>query len=292
MFQFATRPTRGEDRHIAYTLKDGSHASYHVMVVIDGHGGCDAADVVSKVFRDTFDSRVADRTANMRHVLLEVFDVLQMNVEAHNSGCAMAVCIVVDNRELWCANVGDVQVMYADHDGYTMLSTSHRLSESPSERAKVLRNGGIISRLDGPSGHRGPLRMWPGGLQMSRSLGDVDCRPMISHVPAVYNEHVQSDKFAIIVASDGVWDAIDADKVWRTTVKPSNTQTAEKIASLAWKRRQNDDVTCVVYANGVGDEKTTFLSRVWHSSSSLSSSPDEDDSRSSSPERLRLSVPL
>ena len=47
-----------------------------------------------------------------------------------------------------------------------------------------LSNSGQGPMLDGEAG-RGPLRVWPGGLAMSRSLGDLVCDPHIVPVPHI-----------------------------------------------------------------------------------------------------------
>lgn len=58
----------------------------------------------------------------------------------------------------------------------------HRIGDSPSELARLEAAGGRLSRLNqygsGPScgAHEGvgPVRLWPGGIMVSRAIGDRD----------------------------------------------------------------------------------------------------------------------
>lgn len=59
---------------------------------------------------------------------------------------------------------------------------------------------------------RGPLRSWPGGLCVSRSIGDVDCGPYISPLPHVRQLVVPRAGGRIVIASDGLWDAVDSER--------------------------------------------------------------------------------
>ena len=62
--------------------------------------------------------------------------------------------------------------------------------------------------LDGPaeegeSGY-GPLRAWPGGLCVSRAIGDIDVGDCILAYPHIVQLEVPSDGVRLALASDGV----------------------------------------------------------------------------------------
>ena len=65
---------------------------------------------------------------------------------------------------------------------------------------------GYARRSDG-SVSSGPLRLWPGGLAMGRSLGDADCGDAILPEPAIEIVEICADA-TILVCSDGVWGSL------------------------------------------------------------------------------------
>ena len=96
------------------------------------------------------------------------------------------------------------------------LTECHRLEGRTSEQERVLRDsradglGLTLGRVKSEGGEPvGPLRVWPGGLSMSRSIGDscygaaVSCRPAVTQrfVPYWMGGRV-------VVCSDGVWDVL------------------------------------------------------------------------------------
>ncbi|URD78401.1 phosphatase 2C [Musa troglodytarum] len=57
----------------------------------------------------------------------------------------------------------------------------------------------------------GPLRCWPGGLCLSRSIGDMDVGEFIVPVPYVKQIKLLKAGGRLIIASDGIWDALTSD---------------------------------------------------------------------------------
>ncbi|MCD9558486.1 hypothetical protein HAX54_015873 [Datura stramonium] len=70
--------------------------------------------------------------------------------------------------------------------------------------------GGEVGRLNAGGGTEiGPLRCWPGGLCLSRSIGDMDVGEYI--VPVLMKQvKLTSAGGRLVLASDGVWDALSA----------------------------------------------------------------------------------
>lgn len=70
----------------------------------------------------------------------------------------------------------------------------------------------LSQAMDGPAPvgtlGLGPLRIWPGGLCVSRSIGDKDVGPNIIATPHVRQVLVPEWGCRLIMASDGVWDCI------------------------------------------------------------------------------------
>ena len=96
----------------------------------------------------------------------------------------------------------------------------------------------------------GPLRCWPGGLAVCRAIGDADCGAAICAVPAVHTVTCDTTASggALIICSDGVWDALTQDKVAKYTRDCATaSEAAERVVDKATKARGlRDDITAAV----------------------------------------------
>ncbi len=59
------------------------------------------------------------------------------------------------------------------------ISGNHRVNENPEEQQRVKSLGGSIAQSDVDGVIAGPLRVWPGGLAMTRSLGDAEAGALV-----------------------------------------------------------------------------------------------------------------
>ncbi|PNG62189.1 putative protein phosphatase 2C 15, partial [Tetrabaena socialis] len=57
------------------------------------------------------------------------------------------------------------------------------------------------------------LRVWPGGINMTRTIGDEAARGLLIPEPAVRQISLPVTGARLIVASDGLWDAVNAKGV-------------------------------------------------------------------------------
>lgn len=104
------------------------------------------------------------------------------------------------------------------------MQVAHRVNDNEAEKLRLQRAGAhvaaLASDLKGPAppgslGH-GPLRVWPGGVCVSRSIGDHDVGPEILATPHIRQILVPLRGCRLIIASDGVWDAISKRTVVQT----------------------------------------------------------------------------
>ncbi|CAI7899031.1 unnamed protein product [Closterium sp. NIES-53] len=122
---------------------------------------------------------------------------------------ATATVAIVSGWTVTVAAVGDSRaILDTTGGGVTPLSLDHRFEVSEDECNRVLKEGGQLARLRTFDGTQlGPLRSWPGGLCVSRSIGDVDCGTFITPLP-----HVKQ----IQVGARGVWRGVEGcGGVWR-----------------------------------------------------------------------------
>lgn len=239
---------KGEDR-VAF-LEAGDML---YLMVADGHGGPHVAERASTHLLGEIASEATDET--LQSVLRASF--LRLHEETQNPQYATAgatLTVVAVNRRTWHlthANVGDSSAyLVLPTDGVLPASADHRLETCPEERDRVEQAGGKIGRAIHPvsKGPTGPMRAWPGGLAMGRSIGDADCGAWVSCEPSIGDLNIPPDGGWVVLASDGVWDAIGPEavaKVLRQGHPPG--VAAERVAAAAIKARGlRDDTSCIV----------------------------------------------
>ena len=100
---------------------------------------------------------------------------------APSSGCTLTTA-VLSGRALTVANVGDSAAVLDTGTELVLLTTSHRLDDSPGELRRLQAAGQHLGRRSpatglptaSPACGIGPVRLWPGGLTLSRAIGDPD----------------------------------------------------------------------------------------------------------------------
>ncbi|CAA7408423.1 unnamed protein product [Spirodela intermedia] len=167
-----------------------------------------------------------------------------------------ATFVIVDRWIVTVASVGDSRCILDTQDGavtlltvdHSFLLTWHSFHTICIRRERVTASGGEVGRLSILGGKEiGPLRCWPGGLCLSRSIGDMDVGEYIVPVPYVKQVKLSSAGGRLIVASDGIWDALSSE----VAAKSCRGLPAELAAKLVVKealraRGLKDDTTCIV----------------------------------------------
>ena len=271
----AMRDLKGEDRWKLRTESIGGE-SILFAVVADGHGGQAAAQrCADTVVPYILDAAAGDASgAALRRAGRAAFQRLHAEVRSTqaNDGTTCTVCMTNPLRgELTTVHVGDSAAILVPHvvkgtpaRKPTRLTAEHRLQESTREQARVVTMGGKVGRLQHPVTKEpaGPLRAFPGGVACARSIGDADVGSLISAVPAsstVPLRWLAHTGWDVVVASDGVWDALSPAaivRLCRHAPRAPAQNLAELITEQAVSARHafnnsgfmvpRDDTTCVV----------------------------------------------
>ncbi|CAI9265170.1 unnamed protein product [Lactuca saligna] len=157
--------------------------------------------------------------------------------------------VIVEGSVITVASVGDSRcILESAEGGLYYLSADHRLECSEEERERVTASGGEVGRLNAGGGAQiGPLRCWPGGLCLSRSIGDLDVGEFIVPVPYVKQVKLSSAGGRMIIASDGVWDAMSAEAALVCCRGlPPDTAAAQIVEEAVQFKGLRDDTTCIV----------------------------------------------
>lgn len=177
------------------------------FAVFDGHGGRREVDYCQDKLHEVvlMELQGLVRGKGVDAALMATFQKMDNQLGmlgAWDSGCTATVVLV--HRQdagvtLHVANVGDSRAVIVNQKEARRLTTDHRACDA-SEVKRILEGGGIVRR-----GRVG------GKLSVSRSLGDhhlkecgVSCVPDICTCDGSYGH-------ALVVASDGLWDALADD---------------------------------------------------------------------------------
>ncbi|KAM0986824.1 hypothetical protein EV1_011155 [Malus domestica] len=256
----AAQSRKGEDYFLIKTdgqrVPGNSSAAFTAFAIFDGHNGNAAA--------------VYTRENLLKHVLgaiprgLGREEWLQALPRALVAGFVKtdkdfqsrgetsgttATFVIVDGWTVTVASVGDSRCILDTQGGaVSTLTVDHRLEENVEERERVAASGGEVGRLSIVGGAEiGPLRCWPGGLCLSRSIGDMDVGEFIVPIPYVKQVKLSNAGGRLIIASDGIWDAISSEMAAQSCRGlPAELAARQVVKEALRSRGLKDDTTCIV----------------------------------------------
>ncbi|KAD3642331.1 hypothetical protein E3N88_31555 [Mikania micrantha] len=230
-YGYAAQSRKGEDYFMMKTncqrVFGHQSSSFSVFAIFDGHNGNAAA--------------LYSRDNLLNHILSAI-------PHGQTSGTT-ATFVVVDRWTVTVASVGDSRCILDTQGGdVSVLTVDHRLEENQEERERVKASGGEVGRLSILGGAEiGPLRCWPGGLCLSRSIGDMDVGEFIVPIPYVKQVKLSNAGGRLIIASDGIWDAISSDIAAKSCRGLPAELAARQVVKEALRARGlRDDTTCIV----------------------------------------------
>jgi len=225
---------------------------YHFYGVFDGHGphGHHVANLVAR----KLPSLVAQHPrfpAEPSRVLPDAFRAMQERIRegteggafnANTSGTTASV-VVVRDRWLWCAWVGDSRVALARGPSWAEMrgedvSWDHK-PELPDEKARIVAHGGRVHKYPGDVPHRvcSAQSAFP-GLAMSRSFGDFLAGNLgVSHEPSLATFELSADMQVLILCSDGIWEFLSTEEVVsivRSCGREHMQEAAERLCKQSW----------------------------------------------------------
>ncbi|KAJ4896533.1 putative protein phosphatase 2C 12 [Raphanus sativus] len=252
---------KGEDFTFVKTecqrvMADGGVTTFSVFGLFDGHNGSAAAIYAKENLLNNVlaaiptDLNRDDWVAALPRAMVAGFVKTDKDFQeiARKSGTTVTF-VIVEGWVVSVASVGDSRcILEPAEGGVYYLSADHRLEINEEERDRVKASGGEVGRLNTGGGTEiGPLRCWPGGLCLSRSIGDLNVGQYIVPVPYVKQVKLSSAGGRLIISSDGVWDAISAEEALDCCRGLPPELSAEHIVKEAvGKKGIRDDTTCIV----------------------------------------------
>lgn len=201
------------------------------------------------------------------------------------SGSCLTMSIFCEDM-CYVANLGDSRIIMSKNNGELIqqLTTDHK-PEAPIERARIEQNGGAIFRnrsvkqkyrLNKTTGKMekfnqiryGPHRVNPGGLSLSRSIGDLPSKAReiggnpncLVSCPEITQFKISRECDFMVLACDGVWDELSnqevSDAVWETletcskmpelSLNEISRLAAEHVMKASFDKRSLDNISVIV----------------------------------------------
>lgn len=243
----------------------------YLGLVADGHGGKAASVHCKSVVLDLILAELngPPTGTELRRAGVAAFVAAHEQLLADSSttaGSTLTVCCVNATRsEVTTLHSGDsVARLVGSKSTALALCEDHRIDTSEPERARLGKLGAKIARAVDEHGRpAGPLRLWPKegvGVAQARAIGDRDVGTYIEPRPHASTVALPaSESCVIIIASDGVWDAMlpsAVDAIARVSMTNPANVSARLICASACAQRHAysssgdelpiDDTTAVV----------------------------------------------
>eukprot|EP00249_Psilotum_nudum_P015552 c25388_g1_i1 orf=232-1515(+) len=258
-YGLAAQAKKGEDYSFVKTdcqrIAGDRSSAFAVFAVLDGHNGAAAAiytkeNLLKNVMCAISPGLSRDEwLAALPRALVAGFvktdKEFQKKEQSSGTTCTF---VVVDGWTVTVACVGDSRCILDFQGVVSTLTVDHRLEENLEERNRVTASGGEVGRLSTLGGDEiGPLRCWPGGLCLSRSIGDMDVGEFIVPIPHVKQIKLANAGGRLIIASDGVWDALSCEEAARCCQGlPADLAAKQIVKDALGIRGLRDDTTCLV----------------------------------------------
>lgn len=231
-------------------------SSFSVFAIFDGHNGVSAAVFSKENLLNHIMSAIPQGIGReewlqaLPRALVAGFVKTDIDFQRKGETSGTTVTfVVVDGLTVTVASVGDSRCILNTQGGVvSLLTVDHRLEENAEERERVTASGGEVGRLNVCGGTEvGPLRCWPGGLCLSRSIGDMDVGEFIVPIPHVKQVKLSNTGGRLIIASDGIWDALSSELAAQSCRGLPAELAAKMVVKEALRSRGlKDDTTCIV----------------------------------------------
>ena len=264
--------------------------SLSYFAIFDGHCGITCSEYLMKnlhnfIFNNQFFPNNPIKA--LEYAFDKAEEEFYMIYEKSDSGSCAIVCLLIDDV-IYVANLGDSRLIISNNNGknYRILTNDHNLYNE-NERKRIEMNGSkiyqekiqlnqyIINKNNNNNIFLvGPYRINPGGLSITRSIGDFSSKILsyggmpntIIPKPEIISYKITSDTDFIFLASDGIFNVMKNIEIIHliSEIKDNKNdylKSADLIIKNALKRNSTDNLSCIVIFLKNNFELTSFKER-------------------------------
>ncbi|ELP94789.1 leucine-rich repeat containing protein, putative [Entamoeba invadens IP1] len=193
---------------------------HFLLGVADGHYGVQTAYYFNVMFPDIF-YEVLKKPITIEEAFKEAFEVIQC--EFVKMGVKDGACVTVvflTPLKIYTAQCGDCRAVYVTSEKAIQLCTEHEPTMK-MEQKRIKKAGGFVDAAGRVS-----------GLRVSRSVGDIENKPVLTHIPETTVYDRGSDEEYLIVASDGLWDEVTNEMAYQLLHSKRSIFRTGELASM------------------------------------------------------------
>jgi protein phosphatase 2C family protein 2/3 len=261
------RPYNEDEYNIINNLncKDITLHKVGYFGLFDGHGGGKISKFCKKNLHKYFiDNEIISKppckSKDYDKYIMKAYSSIQNKLSEHEKeaktvgSTALVVIVYEKEKKKYCkiANLGDCRAIMCNEYNIAVQLTKDHKPTSFEEYKRIISENGKITKDAGDD-----YRI--NGMSVSKSFGDLDAKPHVSHIPDIFDYDVHKTKF-MIMGCDGLWDvlsnqeAIDFvlseiecnDDYKKNINNKSDNNIANKLANLAYDKGSHDNITVIV----------------------------------------------
>ena len=248
ILEYAYKEDRNDLHKINMEDKGKSFLNYNndpnqmLFCLFDGHGGDQVSSYLQKNFGKIMKKYIneTDDDINFNELFQEIDEEFKNGKYFQIGSTATIIYIkndlIKNQKILYCINIGDTKCILIQTNGSRKLSYDDLLSDE-NEYNRINNEGGYIKN--------GRVC---GELMISRAFGDWEYKPYgVICLPHVTKIEINDKCKYVILASDGIWDALDDLDVYKFSLSAENSKTlCNDIIQNALERETKDNLSCFV----------------------------------------------
>lgn len=179
--------------------------------IYDGHGGAKCSSLLALLLplyllrQPDFASSIP--TAVMRACIEMNDEILKREAAGECAGGSTALSLLVRNGIAYFCNTGDCRAVLVSTNGVAAMTVDHKASNE-AEKQRVEDAGGMVLYVHG-------VPRVNGHLAVTRAFGDAEFKEQVIPAPEITSHKLTPEDEFIVMASDGLWDALTNDQVLR-----------------------------------------------------------------------------
>jgi serine/threonine protein phosphatase PrpC len=209
-----------------------SRAKWRLYAVLDGHGGPQTSQFVSRYFARVMTSVKFSAFSDIETVCTRLQQIL---FKKHVSAGAAFAAVILAKRQLCVAHLGATRVLRVLRNGNVIQLTSDHKACERREMELIKSNKSFVS--DGRVEGQAPV---------SRSLGDFAISGIV-RTPEVQILTLGEDDSRLVIACESVFDVLDNEVVGRiVTQEPDIHKAAAIVKYVTLASRSIENISVVV----------------------------------------------